>query len=106
MRRRRRDLAVLRTLGFTRRQLGACIAWQATATTAVALVVGLPLGVLLGRSLWDAFARTIYVVPEATVPVASLALLVAVAFVLANILAWGPSREAARTPAALALRAE
>ena len=34
VRRRRRDLALLKALGFTRRQVSATIAWQATSTIA------------------------------------------------------------------------
>ncbi|MFI5034735.1 MAG: FtsX-like permease family protein, partial [Acidimicrobiales bacterium] len=59
VRRRRRDLAMLKTLGFTRRQLLAVIAWQATVTAVVGVVVGIPLGVVLGRDLWTLFARSI-----------------------------------------------
>jgi ABC-type lipoprotein release transport system permease subunit len=31
VRRHRRDLALLKALGFTRRQLAVCVAWQTTA---------------------------------------------------------------------------
>ncbi len=44
VRRRRRDLALLKTLGFTRRQLSATVAWQSTAAIAVGAVVGIPPG--------------------------------------------------------------
>ena len=49
VRRRRRDLAILKTLGFDRRQVLATVAWQATTFAAVGLIVGLPLGDVLGR---------------------------------------------------------
>jgi predicted lysophospholipase L1 biosynthesis ABC-type transport system permease subunit len=45
VRRRRRELALLKTLGMTRRQLRAIVAWQTTLTLLIALVVGVPLGV-------------------------------------------------------------
>jgi hypothetical protein len=106
VRRRRRDLALLKTLGFTRRQLGAAIAWQATVSVLVGLVIGIPAGVLLGRWLWGLFAHQIYAVPRATVPTGSLVLLGASALVLANVVAYFPSRSAARTRAGIALRAE
>ena len=38
VRRRRRDFALLKTLGFTRRQLAAAIAWQSTVIIAIGLV--------------------------------------------------------------------
>ena len=40
VRRRRRDLALLKTLGFTRRQLAATVAWQSTVVAVVGLVIG------------------------------------------------------------------
>jgi FtsX-like permease family len=105
VRRRRRDLALLKTLGFTARQLAATIAWQASVVAAVAALVGLPVGIAAGRQLWTFFAQSIDAVPEPTVP-ASLFLVAAGVLILANLVALVPARLAARTPAALALRAE
>jgi len=106
VRRRRQDLAVLKTLGFTRRQLAATVAWQATVAAIVGSAVGIPLGIALGRWLWTAFARQIYAVPQPVLPVVALALLPLCALALVNLVAALPGRSAARTPAALALRAE
>jgi hypothetical protein len=105
VRRRRRDLALLKTLGFTSRQLAATIAWQASVVAAIAALVGLPVGIAAGRQLWTFFAQSINAVPEPTVP-ASLFLVAAGVLILANLVALVPARVAARTPAALALRAE
>ena len=68
VRRRRRDLALLKTLGFTRRQLAATVAWQASLVAVIGTIVGAPLGVVLGRWLWVLFAHEIYAVPDPTVP--------------------------------------
>jgi MacB-like periplasmic core domain/FtsX-like permease family len=106
VRRRRRDLALLKTLGFTRRQLSAAVAWQSTVAVAAGAVVGVPVGIALGRYLWDLFARQISVVPEPTVPGLPVILIVAGALVLANLVAVVPGRVAGRTPAGLLLRAE
>ncbi len=106
VRRRRRDLALLKTLGFTRRQLSACIAWQSSASVLTGLVIGIPLGIVFGRWLWLTFARDIYAVPSATIPTLSLCVLGFGAVVLANVVAFFPGRSAARTAAAIALRAE
>ena len=106
VRRRRRDLALLKTLGFTRRQLSATVAWQSTAAIAAGAIVGVPLGIALGRALWDLFARQISVVPEPTVPALTVVLIVLGALVLANLVALLPGRLAGRTPAAALLRAE
>jgi hypothetical protein len=52
------------------------------------------------------FARQIYAVPEPTVPVSTVILLSLGTLVLVNVVAAVPGRAAARTPTALALRAE
>jgi len=106
VRRRRRDLAVLKTLGLTRRQLAACVAWQSTVAVGAGVIAGLPLGVALGRWLWILFADQIYAVPRPTVPALSLIYVGLGALILANLVAALPGRHASRTPAALALRAE
>jgi hypothetical protein len=106
VRRRRRDLALLKILGFTRRQLAAAISWQSSVATAIGTVIGVPLGVVLGRFLWGLFAHEIYAVPSPTVPIASVVLIVVCAMVLANVVAAVPGRVAANTSTALLLRAE
>ena len=106
VRRRRRDLALLKTLGFTRRQLIAAVAWQASVAAAIGIVIGVPLGITVGRWLWTLFARQIYAVPQPTVPVLWVALVALGALVLANVVAALPGLVAARTPTALLLRAD
>jgi len=106
VRRRRRDLALLKALGFTERQLAAAVAWQATVAAVIGLALGLPIGTLVGRELWTLFARNINVVPQPTVPVLSVILVSVGALVFANAVALLPGRSAARTSAALVLRAE
>ena len=106
VRRRRRDLALLKTLGFTQRQLAAAVAWQATVIAAIGIILGVPLGVVLGRQLWILFARNINAVPDPAVPVLSVLLVAIGALVFANLDAALPGLDAAHTPAALALRAE
>lgn len=106
MRRRRRDLALLKSLGFTRSQLAATVAWQSTVAVVLGVVAGVPLGIAVGRYLWDLFAREINAVPAPTVPVMSVVLIAVGALVLANLVAAVPARVAARAPTALLLRAE
>jgi hypothetical protein len=106
VRRRRRELALLKILGFTRRQVAAAIAWQSSVATALGVLIGVPLGVVLGRFLWDLFAHEIYAVPSPTVPIGSVALVIVGALVLANVVAAIPGRIASRTRTALLLRAE
>jgi hypothetical protein len=106
VRRRRRDLALLKTLGFTQRQLSAAVAWQATVDAVVGIVIGLPLGIVIGRELWILFARNINAVPDATVPVISVLLVAIGTLVFTNLVAVLPGLSAARTSTALVLRAE
>jgi putative ABC transport system permease protein len=106
VRRRRRDLALLKSLGFTQRQLTASVIWQATVMAVIGVVVGIPLGIALGRWLWVLFAREIYAVPAPTVPALPLILVGLGALLLANVVAALPGRYASRTPTALVLRAE
>ncbi len=56
VRRHRRDLAILKTVGFVRRQVAAVVVWQATSFALLALLVGLPLGIAGGRWAWELVA--------------------------------------------------
>jgi predicted lysophospholipase L1 biosynthesis ABC-type transport system permease subunit len=96
---------LLKTLGFTKRQLGGAIAAQAAVVGIVGVAAGLPLGIAAGRWLWILFARDIHAVALPTVP-ASLILVGLGALALVLIVAAVPGRLAARTPAGLNLRAE
>jgi hypothetical protein len=106
VRRRRSDLALLKALGFTQRQLAATVAWQSSIAVLIGTFVGVPTGIVLGRSLWDLFAREIYAVPEPSVPTLTVTLIAIGALLLANIVSAIPGRIAARTPTALVLRSE
>jgi hypothetical protein len=105
VRRRRRDLALLKTLGFTKRQLAATVSCQSSVAVGIGILVGVPLGIALGRVLWDQFAEQIYAVPRPSVPILPLVVISVVALALANLVAAWPGRIAARTRPAL-LRAE
>lgn len=106
VRRRRRDLALLKAFGFSQRQLSAAVAWQATVDAVVGIVLGIPLGIVIGRELWTLFARNINAVPDATVPVLSVVLVGLGVLIFTNLVAVLPGRSAARTSTALVLRAE
>ncbi len=106
VRRRQRDLALLRTLGFTRHQLAVTVGWQASIAIGIGTILGIPLGIVVGRALWDLFAHEISVVPAPSVPVGIVLLIAVGAIVLGNVVAALPERMAARTSTALLLRAE
>ena len=106
VRRRRRDLALLKTLGLTRRPLMAVVAPQPTVAAAIGVVLGVPLGIVLGRWLWKLFAYQVHVVPAPSIPAWPIVFIAVGALVLANLVAATPGRLAARIPTALLLRAE
>lgn len=106
IRRRRRDLAILKTLGFQRGQVRRTVAWQATTLIAISLAVGLPLGVVVGRWLWIQFADQLGIIPAPRVPVPAVLLAIPAGLLLANLIAARPARNAARTRPALVLRTE
>ena len=65
--RRRREAGLLRALGFVRRQIAYSVWWQTTTIALVGIVVGVPVGIVLGRAIWQEFARSLGVLPDAVV---------------------------------------
>jgi ABC-type antimicrobial peptide transport system permease subunit len=106
VRRRRRELALLKTIGFTRKQLLITVAWQATVVAVLSLVIGTPLGIAFGRLLWLLFAHQLSAVAAPVIPAVSVAVVAVGTLVIANLVAALPGRIAAGTPTALLLRAE
>ena len=106
VRRRRRDFALLKTLGFTRRQVSTTVAWQATTVGALALVVGVPLGLVFGRWAWTALADSLGTVAEPIVPALAVLAAIPVVLVLVNLVAFAPGRVASRLRPATVLRSE
>ena len=106
VRRRRQELAIMRSIGLTRRQSRLAIAWQATIIAAIGVVVGVPLGIVTGRLIWRWLAHSfpvVYVPPLAAI---AIVLVVPASIALANLLAAWPARAAARIRPAEALRTE
>jgi ABC-type lipoprotein release transport system permease subunit len=102
---RRGELALLRAIGFDRRQIRRIVAWQAATIALVALVIAVPLGIVVGRGVWLVFAERLGVVPEAIVPF-SLVFLVPSVMAAALLIAVVPGRMAARGRPAAMLRTE
>jgi ABC-type antimicrobial peptide transport system permease subunit len=72
MRRRTSDLAVLRALGCTRRQLAATMRWQGLMLTLSAIVIGIPAGLIASRFAWSAFAAHVGIASDTTSPIVIL----------------------------------
>ena len=105
-RRRRRDLAVLKTMGVLRRQVFAITYWQTSALAGVSLLIGLPLGIAVGRWIWDIFAANVGVTTDAAIPTWTILLVVPVLVVVANLVASIPGRRSAILHPAEILRSE
>jgi len=103
---RRRDIGVLRALGFTRRQVTEVNAAVATSVVVLAIVLGVPLGVLAGKLGWSVVANDLYIAPEPLVPVLAIAIVGFGLLAFANLVAIVPARLLARRPPSTILRAE
>jgi hypothetical protein len=100
VRRRRNDFALLKTLGLTRRRLAAIVAWQSSLAIGIGTLIGVPVGIIAGRNLWNLFAHAINAIPQPTVPTTTLLTIAIGALVLANLIAAIPALQAANTPTA------
>jgi predicted lysophospholipase L1 biosynthesis ABC-type transport system permease subunit len=105
-RRARRELALLRCVGLTGRQLVGVVLWQATACATVALLIGLPLGVVVGRSLWHVAADRMGTGVPPTVPVGGLLVATGGLLLVANAMALLPALRARQAHPAAALRSD
>ena len=105
VRSRRRDLAVMRTMGFVGRQISAVVAWQLTTIVAIGLVIGVPVGIVTGRWAWTLVTNQLGLPPNPMVP-PLLLLVVPVSLLAANVVALIPGRMASRARLSSVLRAE
>ena len=106
VRRRRHDLAIMRSFGFTARQSRVAIAWQATLLAIAGVIVGVPLGLIAGRTIWRWLANEYPVVYAPPIEVVAILLVIPAALLVVNAIAVGPGRAAARIRPAEALRVE
>ena len=104
--RRRSETALLKALGFVRRQVAAAVCWQATTVALAGIAVGAPIGIATGRVLWRVFATNFGVVPVPVVQPLLLAALAAGALAAANVLAAVPALLAVQSPPGQLLRTE
>jgi hypothetical protein len=97
----RRDLAILGAIGFTTRQRGRAAAWQAVPMAAAVLVIGIPIGIAIGRLTYTRFARSLAVDDQFAIPAVVPVLLVAgtvLALITATIVAATVARRARLVP--------
>jgi hypothetical protein len=106
VRRRARDFAVLRAIGFRRRQVRAAVAWEAGVLTLAGALIGVPVGIVIARFAWARTARGVGVAVVDRVPLAVVLALPAAAVLLAVGIALLPARRAANLHPAEILHTE
>jgi predicted lysophospholipase L1 biosynthesis ABC-type transport system permease subunit len=106
VRRRRVQLATLRSLGLTSQQIVSCMVCQAATITALGLLIGLPLGILAGRTSWFVVANPIGVATDSSRSIVAVFAVALAALLCAALVALGPGWRATRLRPAQALRVE
>jgi hypothetical protein len=104
--RRRREVGLLKALGFVRRQVALCVSWQTTTVALVGIAIGVPAGIAVGRAVWGLFAHSLGVLAVTEVTAWVLVVVAGATLVVANVLAIGPAIVAARSRPASLLRSE
>jgi putative ABC transport system permease protein len=99
-----RDYAVMRTLGLAAPQLRRVMAWQGVVLAGMMVLVGLPVGVVVGRAVWRRSADGLGVGAGPITP--WLLLLIPLSGAVAIIATLHPARRARRTSVAKLLRVE
>jgi hypothetical protein len=89
-----------------RRQLMLVVCWQATSFSILALLIGLPLGLVGGHWAWSLVASGIGSVSPAVVSVVGVLIIIPTTLVIANLMAAAPGRAATRIVPAAEMRAE
>ncbi len=54
--RRRRDVGLLKVVGFVNGQVASSVGWQASTLAIIGIVIGVPAGIAAGAAVWRAFA--------------------------------------------------
>jgi hypothetical protein len=104
-RRRSQQVGILRALGLTRPQIVGAVSTQGGSTCIAGAVVGLPLGIALGRWTWAASAHQLGVAEGVTAPLGILLAVIAVGSVLLAGFGAAAGWWAGRSTPAHALRA-
>src|SRR5262249_45557102 len=106
VRRQRRDVAVLRTLGLRPHQASGIVPWHSATLATVAVAIGVPVGLVSGRLVWTAIAEPSSVLVRVDVHMLGLALVVGAIVAIAALLSIFPARRAARIRPGAVLRTE
>ncbi|MEO6124138.1 MAG: FtsX-like permease family protein [Ilumatobacteraceae bacterium] len=93
---RRRDLAILRSLGADGGWLTRAIHWQASLYILIPALAGTALGVILGRQVFVVFADGIGSIDDAKIPLSLTVAVLIGCVIIANFAALIPGRAARR----------
>lgn len=103
---RRVELAVLRAMGLSAKATRRVVYWQAASIAITGLLVGIPLGILLGQWGWKAVADRVSLVYEPPLALVAILLAIPAAILLVTAVAALPAREVVSMRPAEALRSE
>ena len=106
VRRRSRELAILKTIGFDRRQVAVAVACQAIFSGVIALLLGLPAGVVTGRWAWGLISTAAGSGSPPAVPTLGLVAIVPVTLMACLCVAAVPGWSAVRVSPVDAMRRE
>jgi ABC-type lipoprotein release transport system permease subunit len=106
IRRRRHDLGIVRALGFVGRDVLGTLAAQSWTLAVIGVVVGIPLGVAIGRVAWTVVADGIGVRAATSTSWAMIVVVILGSWLAATVLSLLPGLAAARQRAVDALRVE
>jgi ABC-type antimicrobial peptide transport system permease subunit len=106
VKRRRRDMAVLRAAGLEGRGVRAIVVAQAVTVSIMGLIVGVPVGIILGRTVWRVVTEDLGVGMHLVVPVLPILAMVVTVLLVDVAVSLLPARRATRTSPATSLRAE
>jgi ABC-type lipoprotein release transport system permease subunit len=106
MRNRRRDVAIVRSLGADRSWITRAVHWQSTSFTLLPIAVGTPIGLILGQLVFKRFADSVGAVDDASIPFVLVAVIVVCLILLANVVAAVPARSARRLAPSTLLQSE
>ena len=100
------DLATMRALGITRRATGGVVGAYVGVLVVAALLVGVPLGLALGRTAWRPIAEDANVIVRPVWPPGEVAVLVGIAVMVGAVLAAAAAWRVARLRPAVMLHTE
>jgi hypothetical protein len=98
VRARRRDLAIVKVLGFVRGQTSRTVMWEATALALGGVIAGVPIGILGANVAWLAFTDALGIGPGAAAPIGSYVVIAACVLAGAAVIGLACAAGARRAP--------